>query len=51
MLKNEGIVFRNRPLFPGEKYHYHCKKCNRDLHPDKVKDHKCDDILTQKGNW
>ena len=35
------IVFRDRPLKPGEKQHHYCTECGQELHPDLAYRHKC----------
>lgn len=37
----KGIGFRDRPLESGEKYHWYCKKCGKEVHPDFKDKHKC----------
>jgi len=33
------IVFRDRPLKKGEKYHHYCTVCGNEVHPDMVHSH------------
>ena len=40
-----GIVFRDRPLKPSEKYHHYCTECGQELHPDFAYSHKCSGLL------
>lgn len=35
------IVFRDRPLKDGEKYHHYCTECGQEIHLDMVSSHRC----------
>ncbi len=46
--KNSDVVFRDRPLKKGEKYHHYCKNCGRELHPDMAYRHKCSPLIIKE---
>ena len=42
MFSKEGrFAYRDRPLKKGEKYHWYCIRCGKDVHPDMMLQHRC----------
>ena len=48
----KGIIFRDRPLKEGEKYHHICQECGEEIHPDMIDTHQCSKLLINlKKYW